>query len=100
MKRFLSKLACKTRAYNHKREFVQDNLALTPSQMNIMAKSGTPISTQVLGADHFDDGVEGSLSDVPLEYQRGIDVSDIYDYQQRSRAAVRAAAKNNINPSE
>lgn len=95
MNRFLKKFSCKTRAYNTPRVPVQDNLAISPSQMNEMTKAGIPISSQMLDSSNFDDGVLGiSVPDVPIEYRRGVTISDIYDYQQRSRSAVSSAAIN------
>lgn len=78
----------KTRAYNANVVAVQGNLAISPSQMSQLSERGIPISSQVLGAENFYDGDVGPLSDVPFELRRGIDASDVYDYQQRCRQKV------------
>ena len=85
---FIRKKQCSSRAYNTSVTRVQGNLAISPAQMSQLTERGIPISSQVLGANNFDDGVEGPLTDVPFLYRRGVDASDVYDYQQRCRSKV------------
>lgn len=90
----LRKYAGKTRAYNAERVHVQSNLAVTPTQMAQLTERGIPISSQVLGAENFDDGEVSPLTDVPFLYRRGVDISDISEYQQRCRSKVSEYVKS------
>lgn len=93
---FIKKLQNKTRSYNTAQVHVQGGLAITPSQMSQLAEAGRPISAQMLGAENFYDGDTSPIGEVPFLYRRGIDASDIYDYQQRSRQKI----KNYVNSIE
>lgn len=85
----LKERACKFKgAYNAEVVSVQGNLTITPSQMSQLAERGIPISSQMLGADNFDDGEVGVLSEVPFTMRRGVDASDVYVYQQKCRKKV------------
>lgn len=93
----LNKKACKTRAYNTAPVYVQGNLALTPSDMIRSARLGTPISSQSLSADLFDDGELGPAREVPFLLQRGIDVGDVASYQEQCRSKVRNYVRSSSN---
>lgn len=85
----LKERACKFKhAYNSKVVSVQGNLTITPSQMSQLAEKGIPISSQVLGAEMFDDGEVGTLKEVPFTMRRGVEASDVYVYQQQCRKKV------------
>ncbi|WGL30958.1 hypothetical protein [Dipodfec virus UOA04_Rod_582] len=90
----LTKKARKTRAYNTDVVHVQGNLALTPSDMIRSARLGTPISSQSLSAEMFDDGELGPARQVPFLLQRGIDVGDVASYQEQCRSKVRNYLKS------
>lgn len=81
-------------SYNVTPTHVQGGLALTPSQMMTMSQAGVPISTQVLSAELFDPGHEGSSPDVPFERKRGVDFSSAYEYQERCRSKISGAIKS------
>ena len=85
---FIRKKQCTARCYNVPQTHVQSGLSMSPAQMSQLSEHGVPISSQVLGAEYFDDGVVGPLTDVPFLNRRGIDASDVYDYQVRSRQKV------------
>ncbi len=90
----IRKKANNTRAYSADVVKVQGGLAISPSQMSQLTERGIPISSQVLGAENFYDGDVGPLSDVPVEFRRGVDISEIYEYQQRSRQKVNDYVKS------
>lgn len=90
----IRKYKSKTRAYNSEVKKVQGGLSITPTQMSQLAERGVPISTQVLGAEYFDDGDSTPISDVPFPLRRGVDISDVYEYQQRSREKVNNYVKS------
>ena len=58
---------------------VQSGLALTPSQMYTLAQQGKPISANILPDDNFDDGQPHCTYELPLDQQRGIDVTDMWN---------------------
>lgn len=91
MQTLLNKLSRKTRTYNTKATYVQDGLAITPSEMLSSCNMGVPISSQLLNDSMFDDGQVSQLTDVPFELRRGIDIGDIITYQENSRSKVKAA---------
>ncbi|UPW41205.1 hypothetical protein [Sigmofec virus UA08Rod_5080] len=90
----IKKFARKTRSYNVERNYVQGGLALTPSEMMQSARQGIAISTQVLPAEQFDDGVVGKISEVPFILRRGVDVGDVVAYQDSCRAKVRKVSQS------
>lgn len=65
----------------------QDGLAYTVSDMASMLNSGMPISSQNMQLQATQ-GSNNPSWDVPLEYRRGVDVSEIWEAQQDSRHRV------------
>lgn len=79
-------------AHAHRREDeteVQNGLAMTPAQMYDMAMKGLPISTQNLGIT-YDEGYSNLDFTPPLEYQRGIDLGDLYEARMDAKQKLRA----------
>lgn len=74
-------------------EIVQSGLAVTPSMMLEMAEHNIPIAAQNLGLT-YDEGVSKLDFDVPLEYQRGIDISDAWEERERIKGKFREGLKN------
>lgn len=71
---------------------VQNDLAITPRQMDQMMKDGIPISAQNLNADMFYDGDANPGFDIPLDMQRGIDIADCWD----ASVSIRKKAKKGL----
>ncbi len=96
----LKNRSCKTRAYNADMRHVQGNLAITPAQMNIMTNKGMPVSAAALSPDLFDDGHLGSDPHVPFELRRGVDFSQVAEYQAECRSKVKSAVESASNGSK
>lgn len=62
-------------------EPVRNGLAVTPSQMIELTERNIPISAQNLGLT-YDEGYSKLDFDVPSEYVRGVDISDLWEGQQ------------------
>lgn len=62
-------------------EPVQSGLAVTPAQMMELAEKGIPITPQNLGVS-YDEGYSDLSFDVPTQYQRGIDIADMWEAQE------------------
>lgn len=75
---------------------VQNGLALTPSQMMDMQDKGIPITTQNLGVT-YDDGYSSLDFNVPLEYQRGIDMADLWEARENSKKKMRKAFSASVD---
>ncbi|UPW41264.1 hypothetical protein [Sigmofec virus UA08Rod_4626] len=65
---------------------VVNDLAVTPSDMHQMTARGVPISAQ--NESMFYDGDTLSSIELDLEYQRGIDVVDLWDAEKTSRLNI------------
>lgn len=85
MSKFFSKPRRMAKALRHGDDvFVQNGLAVTPSQMLEMAADGVPISS-VNAEFMYDDG-QRTPPDVPvLDRQRGVDLGDLWEHQQDIR---------------
>lgn len=92
---------------NHNRKFanpkrmdgepiVQNDLAVTPSQMVQMMSDGIPITTQNLHPELFFDGDTNPSFEIPIDQQRGIDVADCWEASQDIRARAKKGLKNDI----
>ncbi len=82
------------RAYKEPRVFVPENIATTPSEMYALTKQGIPIGTHMLDASMFNDGVATTgyqFTEVPFMLRRGVELSDVCDYQNRCRAKAKSA---------
>lgn len=69
-------------------QVVQNGLAVTPSQMMELASQGIPISPNNLGLG-FEEGVSDLDFTPPLQYQRGIDIGDLYEAREDSKAKIK-----------
>lgn len=64
---------------------VKGGLSITPSEMYRMASQGIPVSNANLP---FIEGDENPSWNIPAERMRGIDVAELWQLQQDSRAKV------------
>lgn len=69
---------------------VQSGLGVTPAKMLELTKAGVPISPANLGLT-YQDGVNKLDFVPPLEYQRGIDIGQLWEARQDSRDKFRKA---------
>lgn len=92
---------------NHNRKFaspkrmegesvVQNNLAVTPSQMYEMTKNGQPISTQMLNENLFFDGVPNPSWDLPMDLRRGVDVVDCWNASKDAKNKAKQGLARDI----
>lgn len=90
MKKFLEQTAqSRTRAYDTLGEMAEQNLAITPSQMNKLASSNIPVSSSVLSQDVFDVGHDlGVNAPLSVFERRGVDFSEVSVYEQSCRNKV------------
>lgn len=93
----LKRRPSKSRAYNADMRVVQGGLAITPAQMNQMTNAGMSVSAATLSSDLFDEGHLGSDPHVPFELRRGVDFSQVAEYQQNCRAKVKQAVESSEN---
>lgn len=70
-------------------------LAYTPAEMLKLAERGVPISSATIDSNFFDGQVNPAW-DVPIERQRGIDVSDVWQAQQDARSNLRKARADGL----
>ena len=70
-------------------------LAYTPAEMLKLAERGVPISSATVDSNFFDGQVNPAW-DIPIERQRGIDVSDVWQAQQDARANLRKARADGL----
>lgn len=63
---------------------INGKLAMTPSKMMKLAEQGIPISSQQLGGQFYDGDVKVTW-DVPIDRQRGVDMNDMWNYEQTVR---------------
>lgn len=79
---------------------VQNNLAVTPSSMVDMMNNGISISSQNMAFQASFDAHDMDMS-VPLEFERGTCLGDLYQAQQDVRSKFRKHLKEHpevINP--
>lgn len=69
---------------------VQNGLAVTPSDMQVLAAKGIPVSPQNLGLG-YQDGVSKLDFQPPIEYTRGVDINDLWEARQQVKDKVRRA---------
>lgn len=74
-------------------EFVQDGLSYSVTEMAEMVEKGLPVSSINNMALQDSQGTLHPTWDVPLEKQRGVDIADIWEAQQRSRSSIIAQRK-------
>lgn len=73
---------------------VQNDLAVTPTQMYDMMQKGIPISTQNLSDDMFYDGDTNPDFALPLDMKRGIDVADCWEASMDIKSRAKKGLKN------
>lgn len=81
-------------------EVVQNNLAVTPSSMVEMMNNGISISSQNMAFQASFDAHDIDMS-VPLEFERGTCLGDLYQAQQDVRSKFKKHLKDNpqlLNP--
>lgn len=66
---------------------VVNDMALTPSKMKQYSDAGIPISSSI-DSSTFDDGDETNIIRCDYFRQRGIDLVDVWNFQQDSRKKV------------
>ncbi|MBR1798297.1 MAG: hypothetical protein IJ761_00145 [Bacteroidales bacterium] len=67
---------------------VQNNLAVTPSDMANMVAQGIPVSPTNLGMT-YDEGYSNVDFDIPLDRKRGVDMAMLYEAQQAIKSKLR-----------
>ena len=68
-----------------------EGCSYTPQQLSDMAEKGIPVTSQNNTALQSHQGHQGSSWDIPLEQQRGTDISDLWLAQRRSRSSLAQA---------
>lgn len=71
---------------------VQNDLAVTPTQMADLASKGVPIAPQNLGLG-YQEGVSNLDYQPPLEHIRGIDIAELWESREQVKDKVRNAKK-------
>lgn len=95
---FLQKLNRRVeRCYNVPVIEIEQNLALTPSDINKRNQQGLPISCAMLSLENFAPGHEGSDPSVPFLARRGVDISEAAVYTQNSRRRISEAANATLS---
>lgn len=72
---------------------VQSRLAITPSQMMRLAEKGIPIASQTLPDNHFFEGDTSRSFDVLLDYQRGVDINTMWNFEQDVKKRMNSALR-------
>lgn len=75
---------------------VQDNMAVTPTQMAQLAQQGIPISTTNIGLT-YDEGRADLDFQPDMENLRGIDIADMWQAREDFKAKSKKAFQNNQN---
>lgn len=68
-------------------------LALTPADCMRRTEKGLPIQSATQSDEYFLEGSTECSYDVPLQYQRGIDINTTWEEQMSSREHFRKAGK-------
>lgn len=66
--------------------YTEQNIAITPSDIQSMVERGIPVSTTNLPS--FIDGTINPSFDVPIELRRGVDVVDVWDTSQTAKRTL------------
>ena len=75
-------------------EPVQSGLAYTPSQMFQMAQEGIPVSTQSVALKgSFDEGYRDLDFEPPLQYQRHVDLAELWEKSMDARTKISGVVK-------
>ncbi|WGL31071.1 hypothetical protein [Dipodfec virus UOA04_Rod_698] len=88
-------------AYREKVEYVQPDLAVTPSEMLSMSERGIAISSQMNDKDFYDGDINNNFNIDPL-LCRGVDINDAWNMQRDAVSKLDKYRKtsrplNNIN---
>lgn len=76
---------CSPKLREHE-EPVNQNLSITPTQMDQLRRQGLPISTGILSSEYFDDGnPDPTLTDVD---RRGFDICDAWNKESELSAKI------------
>lgn len=87
---FFSERQCVVRTgFNHGDNVPQPGLAITPAQIDGMARRGIAVSAYNYGLQF--EGLESHGESVPIEFTRGFDKIDAWNLQQSSRKKVNNA---------
>lgn len=74
---------------------VQHGLAYTPAKMKELSDKGIPVSTMTVD-DMFFDGDFNTDFNVPIEEQRGLDMSEAWEAEQDAKQAFLNGLKKDI----
>lgn len=66
-------------------EIVQNGLSITPERMLEMVQHNIPLNNNNLAVT-YDEGYGDLSFDVPLQYQRGVDIGDAWEAQEDVKA--------------
>lgn len=72
---------------------VQSKLALTPAEMRQSMERGEPISSKFDDSAFYDGDNKTTVHLDPLD-RRGLDINDVWEYQQNSRSRIKKAMKD------
>lgn len=72
------------------RKIVQSRLALTPAEMRQSMERGEPISAKFDDSMFYDGDSSNKVELDPMD-RRGLDVNDVWDYQQSSRKKIKSS---------
>lgn len=72
---------------------VQNNLAYTPAQMDLMRQQGVPITPQGIADEYIYDGDDNPAFEVAAERQRGVDVAELWQKAETSKKTMKYAKK-------
>lgn len=76
--------------YSSTNVVVRSGLSITPAQVYERAKGGIPVAEQVTSEGQFDEGDYNIGYDVPLQFQRGVDMNILWDAQRTSRKQLKS----------
>ena len=76
---------------------VQQGIACTPAQIDILTRQGKPVGSGILPDDMFDDGQPMCKTEVPIDFQRGIDVVDMWNLEKSAIKKIDSFKNKSIN---
>lgn len=74
---------------------VQNGLAVTPSEMLELTNRGVPISPNNLGVI-YEEGSSNLDFEPPLEHQRGIDITDMWEHREDVKSKMKSKEFKNL----
>lgn len=75
---------------------VKPGLALTPHEMEIMHSKGVPISSSSLDQQYYDGDTSKSF-DIPIDRQRGVDISDVWNASKNAKRKLSKRQKSQVD---